>query len=345
MPEIDTAFLTSICGKLAQDMNYRPEKPITDNNSTYCALQKEFAQYSPAQWFHNACLLAATMAELPYPDHSEEVRYQIAKYTWLVLYVDDVEYNQAPERLESFQRSIIDVTAEPESEFLRTFRKHLAEFYRLFEPSAANGISLCGMEFIQGSFLEQMPKIQSMKLTTASTSWPKFLRRKTGSSIAYAYMLFPKEVNVDITVYIQVIDDMTFFIDLLNDILSFYKEKLAGERPHYAYNRAAVTQRTIEDTLSDMVEDAIQADSRVTQVLESSGNTSAVDIWRKFVNGYFGFHFTLKRYRLHDLGHGGREAAYKKQLEVETDVVDEWDDMVEDDGAATLQGVRHEVIG
>ncbi|KAF4611007.1 hypothetical protein D9613_006520 [Agrocybe pediades] len=139
-----------------------------------------------------------------------------------------------------------------------------------------------------------------MKLTSASASWPYFLRRKTGSSIAYAFMLFPKEVNVDATVYIQVADEMTLYIDLLNDVLSFYKEYLAGERKNYVYNRAAVTQRSIEDTLRDIAEEAIQANSRVTQVLESSGNMCAVNMWRKFVNGYFAFHFTLKRYHLHE---------------------------------------------
>ncbi|KAF9556484.1 terpenoid synthase [Agrocybe pediades] len=190
---------------------------------------------------------------------------------------------------------------EPEGEFFQTYRKHFTEYYRLFETIPANGIVLSGMEFVNGCLLEQTPKIQDMKLTSASASWPYFLRRKTGTSIAYAFMLFPKEVNVDINVYIQVIDDITLCIDLTNDILSFYKEYLAGERQNYVYNRAAVTQRSIEDTLKDVVEDVIQAHSRVTQVLESSGNTSAPDIWRKFVNGFLGFHFTLQRYRLQEL--------------------------------------------
>ncbi|KAF9556488.1 terpenoid synthase [Agrocybe pediades] len=235
------------------------------------------------------------MAEVPYPDHSEEMRYQIAKYTWLITYLDDLRC-KAPEQLESFQRCIIDGTAELEGELFQTFRKHLTEFYCLFNTIPANVIVLCGMWFINGCSLEQTPEIQNMKLTSASASWPYFLRRKTGSSIAYAFMLFPKEVNVDATVYIQVADDMTLYIDLLNDVLSFYKEYLAGERKNYVYNRAA-----IEDTLRDIAEEAIQANSRVTQVLESSGNVCGVNMWRKFVNGYFAFHFTLKRYRLHEL--------------------------------------------
>ncbi|KAF9554319.1 terpenoid synthase [Agrocybe pediades] len=299
---IDTTFLKSICEELARDLNYQPEKPIREDNISYRALQKEFAQYNTAkQWFHNICLTAATMAELPYPGLSEEIRYYVAKYTWLALYVDDMEHSHAqPERISSFQRSIIDVTAaEPEGELLQALRKHLAESYRLFEPMAADGIVLCAMDFIHGSLLEQMSKVQRMRLTNASASWPYYLRRKAGSSIGYGFMLFPKEANVDISVYIQVIDDMTLVTDLTND-------------QNYVYNRAAVTQRSIKDTLNDLAEESIQANSRITQVLESSANTTALKIWRNFVNGYIGFHFTLDRYRLQELVDYSALSTYSK---------------------------------
>ncbi|KAF9556496.1 terpenoid synthase [Agrocybe pediades] len=204
------------------------------------------------------------------------------------MYLDDLRHDKTLGPLEDFQRCIIDGTTEPEGEFLQAFRKHLARYYTLFEPIPANGIVLCALDHITGGLLEQTPKFQDMKLTN-------------GKLDSLCFHALPKEVNVDITVYIQVVDDITLYIDLTNDVLSFYKEYLAGERHNYVYNRAAVTRRSIEDTLKDIVEDAIQAHSRVTQVLENSGNTFALDIWRKFVNGFFAFHFTLKRYRLQEL--------------------------------------------
>ncbi|KAF9556483.1 terpenoid synthase, partial [Agrocybe pediades] len=173
--------------------------------------------------------------------------------------------------------------------------------YRLYETIPANGIVLSSIDFINGNLLEQMPNIQDMKINTASASWPYFLRRRSGTSLPFAFMLFPKEVNIDLAVYIQVVEDMTIFTDFTNDILSFYKEYLEGEQHTYVYNRAAVTQRSVEDALKDVVEETVQAHRRVIQVLESSGNTIALDIWRKFANGLMGFHFTSKRYRLHEL--------------------------------------------
>ncbi|KAF9542010.1 terpenoid synthase [Agrocybe pediades] len=302
MPEMDAASLKAIYGEFIRGMDYRPETPITAENVSYRALQKEFAKYKTAPWFENTCNAAASIAELPYPDHSEEIRYQVAKYTWLILYIDDAGYGTLGlDKLENFQRCLINGIEEPEGQFFQTYRNHLAQFYRLYETIPANGIVLSSIDFINGNLLEQMPNIQGMKINTASASWPYFLRRRSGTSLPFAFMLFPKEVNIDLAVYIQVVEDMTIFTDFTNDILSFYKEYLEGEQHTYVYNRAAVTRRSVEDALKDIVEDTVQAHRRVVEVLEGSGNTTALDIWRKFANGLMGFHFTSKRYRLHEL--------------------------------------------
>jgi len=110
--------------------------------------------------------------------------------------------------------------ATPEGDFLVAFRKHLTDYYRLFDPIPANCINLAAMDFLNGCLLEQMPAIREMKLTDAAHSWPYFLRNKTGSAQSYAFMLFPKEKKVDMTSYIQVIEDITMYTNLVNDILS-----------------------------------------------------------------------------------------------------------------------------
>ena len=76
------------------------------------------------------------------------------------------------------------------------------------------------MDFINGCVLEQMPAIHDMKLSDAGQSWPYFLRNKTGCLGAYDFMIFPKHLNIDISVYIQVIEDIVLIINLVNDILS-----------------------------------------------------------------------------------------------------------------------------
>lgn len=69
--------------------------------------------------------------------------------------------------------------------------------------------------------MEHMPAIRDMKILSGALSWPYYLRNKTGAAEAFAFMLFPKEHNIDMTVYIQVIEDIGLFMNLANDILSW----------------------------------------------------------------------------------------------------------------------------
>ena len=69
--------------------------------------------------------------------------------------------------------------------------------------------------------MEEMPAIRDMDLSNAAHSWPYYLREKTGFAEAFAFMIFPRTSNIDISVYIKVIKDIAVFIDLANDILSY----------------------------------------------------------------------------------------------------------------------------
>ena len=77
------------------------------------------------------------------------------------------------------------------------------------------------MNSINGRIMEEMPAIRNMDLSNAGHSWPYYLREKTGSGEAFAFMLFPMTSNLDVSVYIQVINDIASFINLGNDILSY----------------------------------------------------------------------------------------------------------------------------
>ena len=109
----------------------------------------------------------------------------------------------------------------PADALLQVFRKNLADMYEFYDPISANCITTCAMDFINGCLLEQESTIRNMKLSDAAHSWPYYLRMKTGTAVAYAFMLFPKKSHPDMSVYIQAIDDMCLFINLANDILSY----------------------------------------------------------------------------------------------------------------------------
>jgi hypothetical protein len=163
------------------------------------------------------------------------VRLQIARFTWYLfsqhvgissltfsrylIYIDDLG-QKFPSSLGGFQQRVLENDC-PEGDFLQTFREHLTDLYQFWDPIPANCITLAAMDYINGCLLEQMQAIRDMQLSDAGQSWPYFLRNKTGSAAAYAFMLFPKHLNLDLSIYIQVIEDIVLFTNLVNDILSW----------------------------------------------------------------------------------------------------------------------------
>ncbi|PPQ92635.1 hypothetical protein CVT25_007714 [Psilocybe cyanescens] len=189
---------------------------------------------------------------------------------WYLIYIDDLG-QKFPSFLEGFQERML-TCKNPEGSFLNDFRAHLADMYRLWDTLPANCITLSGIDFFNGYLLEQMPAIRNMQLSQAARLWPYFLRNKTGSSAAFAFMLFPQELNLDMTIYVQVIEDIVLYVNLTNDILSFYKEDLAGERNNYIYNRAHVTQKSALDALQDSIDETMDAHDRITEVLKDTAH-------------------------------------------------------------------------
>uniref|UniRef100_A0A8H7XUK1 Uncharacterized protein n=1 Tax=Psilocybe cubensis TaxID=181762 RepID=A0A8H7XUK1_PSICU len=215
------------------------------------------------------------MAELSYPDHTPEIRMEIARLTCFLLHVDDLgkEFSS----LENLQLNIL-LGDSTEGAFNEAFRKHLIGFYQFYDPIPANAITLSAMDCINGMLLEQRDAIRDIKLSDSARSWPNYLRNKTGCSEAYAFMLFPKAIKLD---------------------LKFYKEYLGGERDTYVFLRARIADKPLNETLRDVVSESLAAHARVSKALQ---HTCAISTWKQFVNGYLGFHFTLARYRLSELG-------------------------------------------
>jgi len=153
-----------------------------------------------------------------------------AKNYRFLLYVDDLG-KRLPEALAGFQRSIMAKNTDPEGQYLQAFRDHLVDWYKFWDPLPANCINLAGMDFINGWLLEETPSVREMKLTEAGQSWANFLRVKTGSGSSYAFMIFPKELGIDISVYIQVMDDITLFANYANDIFSYVHKPSSRQVP------------------------------------------------------------------------------------------------------------------
>lgn len=136
-----------------------------------------------------------------------------------MLHVDDLKAEHFP-ALPGFQQGLLDKDSSSKGILLQSFREHLNGLYRFWDTIPANAIVLSALECINGRLLEQNPAIHDMKLSEAAQSWPYFLRNKTGCSAAYAFMVFPKCLNMDLSIYMSVVEDMVVVTNLANDVLS-----------------------------------------------------------------------------------------------------------------------------
>ncbi|KAJ7592216.1 Trichodiene synthase [Mycena floridula] len=172
--------------------------------------------------------------------------------------------------------------------------------YLHWDPLIANCIVCAALEFVSGCALESRSEIREMDISPLAERWPYFLRTKTGVAAAYALMLFPKDSNPDISKFIQVIADINIFIDLTNDVLSFYKETLADEITNYIHNKSATTGKTPDATLADAASEVISTYERISSYMQNSAS-SCQTAWKTFVNSYIGFHVTQERYKIQEL--------------------------------------------
>jgi hypothetical protein len=100
---------------------------------------------------------------------------------------------------------------------------------------------------------------------------------------------------------------MFLFLNLLSpsliassDVLSFYKEELAGETVNRVSLLAAVNGSSKGEALMRLANEAGVAHMRAQQILCHS--KPALDAYMAWSYGWVGFHAGTKRYRLDELG-------------------------------------------
>ncbi|KAF9527653.1 isoprenoid synthase domain-containing protein [Crepidotus variabilis] len=242
---------------------------------------------------------SAGMAELSYHHHPYAVKKQIAMFTVFMLYMDDLA-DRMPDALSDFQRRMIFGLPQL-NPVLEHFPTHLTGFYDFYDPLCANSIVAAALEYVTGTALETRREMSTMPPHPDATSWPYFLRAKTGVAPAYAFMIFYGDRHSNISYFLQTIPDINAFIDLTNDVLSFYKEERAGESHNYLHNRARCRGATALSTCAEVAKECAVLDERISKVSATTA-LKTLEAWKTFKTGYITFHVALPRYRLAEIG-------------------------------------------
>ncbi|KAF7373565.1 Terpenoid synthase [Mycena sanguinolenta] len=296
--------LRGIIGSLLNVVSYTPSNNPHVATSTTDALEKALVGeveswdvddgHDGAQ-FASISKKAVSLIQFWYSRHSFDEKFTFALYAFF-FYIDDCVGKPG---LDDYQRRLMMGLPQVDP-VLTHYQRVLGKLYDHWDPISADAMVCAAMEFMNGSILENRHEIMGLTVAPTAPNWPKYLRAKSGLGSGAAFAIFPKQAHPDISAYIQVVPDIDEFTCLANDILSFYKEELAGETTNYVHFRSRTTSKPPKQVLAEMVREASNLHVRIAATL--ARHPEALAAWRTFENGFIAWHLSIKRYKLSELG-------------------------------------------
>ncbi|KAK7414583.1 hypothetical protein QQX98_006611 [Neonectria punicea] len=216
---------------------------------------------------------------------------------------DDIvgQSNEMVEEALLFQQRFFQGETQPNN-LLEGIASLIREAHVHFDPVMANLLQISVLKFLTSNSLERHDGFQNMSVTRAGEQFPHFYRDMSGMNVAYSVFCYPKALYPDVGAFLEAIPDMAKFIDISNDVLSFYKEELGGDTRNYLHNRATCSGKSIITVLEEVNEETITAARRVEKILKGRGIYA--QSWNESIRGYMAMHTTNPRYKLKDLGLG-----------------------------------------
>ncbi|KAL0568717.1 hypothetical protein V5O48_013270 [Marasmius crinis-equi] len=284
-PDVQHFDVKSEIERFLRNVSYETPTVKFDKEGLKRAVLEEIATWSAddghkGKLYDRIADQAAALVEYSYFNHAFEAKVQFALYTWFMIFIDDLS-KRMPNAISEFQHRIL--LHKPQLDpALDQFPRILGNLYLHWDSVCANSMVCAALEFISGTVMEDKEEIEAMP--------PQGLtpRLKIG------------QTHPDMSVYVQVLPDMDDFINLGNDILSFYKEDLAGDEMTYVAFRAKISGKDSIRVVSEMVDEITRSHERILAVL--SDYPEALKWWLTFEKGYIGWHLSLKRYRLSEIG-------------------------------------------
>ncbi|KAF5390789.1 hypothetical protein D9757_004433 [Collybiopsis confluens] len=222
------------------------------------------------------------------------VQVWMALITGAAIYCDD-RFLQDTGFLDVFCERLL--RGQPQADrALNAFADLIVETTKYFPPLTANLIMASAMNFVNSIILDN--RTLGMEVFAVADDYPLYTRIMSGLSEVYAIALFPAHLPVNI--FIQAIPSMRISIVDVNDILSFYKEELAGETVNHISLWAKSRGCDKLQALYVIIQQTVEAHEKVVQILEK--DPAALDAYYKFSSGYVQFHTVLDhKYHLDEL--------------------------------------------
>ncbi|KZT66299.1 terpenoid synthase [Daedalea quercina L-15889] len=231
-----------------------------------------------------------------------EARLRIVLFSTLVIALDDPKIFDAS-GCRDFHRRLccgqFHRAGELRGDVLARLMEVLSGMWKSYPGFSAGTVFSAVLQFINGCMLERMDGICCRAVHPPDAlPFITYRRAMSGLADAFSYFIWTKAGSSDIASYIQAIPDISSFQNHANDILSFYKEELAGETGNYVSDRAKACGKTREETLQEIVDETVLLVARIRRGL---GDGPVRDAWESFARGWLAFHVCSPRYRLREL--------------------------------------------
>ncbi|KAF2967923.1 hypothetical protein GQX73_g5656 [Xylaria multiplex] len=259
---------------------------------------------------------------LPYIDHPVEVQAYIGLATWLVVQYDDIvgQRGQMQEEAGCFHDRFFRGEIQPNA-LLEGIAGLIREAPEHFDPVLSTLLQTSMLHFLTSNLLEQRSGFKNLRVTKEGRKFPYYFRSMSGMDVAYAVFTYPKVLYPDIGFFIEAIPDMAEFINTSNDVLSFYKEEVGGDKRNYINNRAVCEEKEALEVLEQVKSETVGCAMRVRQILKGRGEYAKA--WESSVRGYITMHTTNPRYRLSELNLGEEHplAAFKASIDTSAKMI------------------------
>ncbi|CAM1510697.1 Fc.00g010320.m01.CDS01 [Cosmosporella sp. VM-42] len=247
--------------------------------------------------FAMACYVAADFTS----SHPLEYQVLVAQLTIFFFHAEDI-LEHKPDVLRHLQLNV--ATGQPCGDpVLDWYARELTpRLWKHFDPLVANMIVVACYDFINGIGIELLTKDD--QLNPQAPNFPDWLRFKTGLSPMYALLALarasdPKLPTGGFEKFIQTIPDIIVFTNIANDVISFYKELLAGEKGNYIDMRAQKEGVDVVAALRTLADEGICVRERVLGALADEPEYRAN--FDAYAKGITHFHTSSPRYRLVEL--------------------------------------------
>ncbi|KAJ7245609.1 isoprenoid synthase domain-containing protein, partial [Mycena haematopus] len=282
--------------------------------------------------------------ERAYPYTSTQLKLLFAKLTAIAILIDDsIEDEAVHDHLVQFSAKLYR-GEDQQNGLLALYLSNMKELSEIYGDDSVlrglavvpwiNYIDACLMEkqiftAERSKIVDPLQRRRSENEDGLALKFPHYLRSKSGIAEAYAAGIFKvtKDQYLPLTRYIKVLPDLAFFIEVVNDVLSFYKEEIAGETYNLIHLRTrsisssgvsgsgANGEWTAYDTLRLLCDEIREATHRIDGLLRLEecerkvrgkavmSDIDEVDVeiamqWRGWRDGYISWHLECKRYKL-----------------------------------------------